>query len=747
MLGTAAFAIVLTLSGQANQGVPRTARLPSDGPAGSVPSHMAALTPWNPASQTETLWVGQTDPNETLYVVDTTWTHAGELRVINSGVLLLRRAAFTNLGKVTVQDTGTISAADSSTFAALGDVLVLENATLSATDSSRIGVLGGPVTVSGQSIVSAADSSVFSVVGNVLVFSNGEVSITSSSRIGMYGNVVLSGDGVLAVDSSEVKFNNVYWWQFTMGGIGNSEIRIHNSHFLPGLPILTGGYGSFGMSLFNSQFDTWLSGYLYENASIIIDDCHGWTGEYCIMDSGTGSIAVSNSDTVGIWLTFPAGSAADFTTFYEEFVEHWDFPNDVGASGIPYTVTVDSTYLRNTSVMIYSGSAVTLRNSLVPIRIRAIDTDSLLIVGLEDNTFYEDSVIPLPDSYYLHLKNTTALTYSIYAVDSSVVSLDNCRVSEVVCTKNSCLSMTNSVHNGTAGAFWVWDNATAAVANSVIQVESVVRGAGRLSLYNSCLADHPWWPSHLYVEDGGVAVLLNSTTPHDPTLRGSSLLYFASVDSPSVVPFGDSVAVYGSAYMDGGPDCQIGFDSYRLSFADSLTPQTRIPIGPEYAQEVDDGLLDHWNTDSLPVGTYAVYLRIRDSVGDSVETYRVVHTEPMLLKGTLSGGQLVLDWRACSGADAYWIYGACNEAYFLPGFAPEYAHRQAVVPSGTTTWASGSGIGNPDSNWTYLVVAPDPLEQEICRSNRVGAHDWAVETPSRVPFKRIALEPAGRGGS
>lgn len=95
------------------------------------------------------------------------------------------------------------------------------------------------------------------------------------------------------------------------------------------------------------------------------------------------------------------------------------------------------------------------------------------------------------------------------------------------------------------------------------------------------------------------------------------------------------------------------------------------------------------------------------------------------LTGIQSGGELVLSWTAVGGADGYWVYGD-ELAYFGPGLTSPYAYRLAVLPPGTTTWSSANGIGDPDHNWTYLVLAVDAVEQLLGSSNRFGEHDfWA----------------------
>ena len=50
----------------------------------------------------------------------------------------------------------------------------------------------------------------------------------------------------------------------------------------------------------------------------------------------------------------------------------------------------------------------------------------------------------------------------------------------------------------------------------------------------------------------------------------------------------------------------------------------------------------------------------------------------------------------------------------------------AVLSPLFQTWSSAIGIGDPNANWTYLVLAVDNAEQELRRSNRVGEQDFGT---------------------
>jgi hypothetical protein len=101
----------------------------------------------------------------------------------------------------------------------------------------------------------------------------------------------------------------------------------------------------------------------------------------------------------------------------------------------------------------------------------------------------------------------------------------------------------------------------------------------------------------------------------------------------------------------------------------------------------------------------------------------------MHLSSSLSGNALELQWSTWSPATEYWIYGADNLPYFEPGFAPGYEYKLDEVVPPNTTWSSSAGVGDPDHNWTYLVIAVDRSENELARSNSAGEYDFQMDIP------------------
>jgi hypothetical protein len=88
---------------------------------------------------------------------------------------------------------------------------------------------------------------------------------------------------------------------------------------------------------------------------------------------------------------------------------------------------------------------------------------------------------------------------------------------------------------------------------------------------------------------------------------------------------------------------------------------------------------------------------------------------------------MALTWTPVAGASGYRIYGAVNSFGFLPGGAPGFQHLVAALAPDATSWTSSMGISDPDQNWSYLVVAVDPVGLELARSGRVGEFDSPLE--------------------
>ncbi len=102
---------------------------------------------------------------------------------------------------------------------------------------------------------------------------------------------------------------------------------------------------------------------------------------------------------------------------------------------------------------------------------------------------------------------------------------------------------------------------------------------------------------------------------------------------------------------------------------------------------------------------------------------------PLRIRIVLQGPTVVLSWTPYPDCAGYWVYGASNEPFFTPGMAPSYEHRLAVLRPNVLSWSTDVGVGDPEENWTYLVMAVTADGVELARSGRVGEFDAAADIP------------------
>ena len=155
------------------------------------------------------------------------------------------------------------------------------------------------------------------------------------------------------------------------------------------------------------------------------------------------------------------------------------------------------------------------------------------------------------------------------------------------------------------------------------------------------------------------------------------------------------------------------------------------PVSGTLVPEGNADLTATMDATDLSEGTYTGTITITSNDADEGAigipvTFHVGSVEPPALTATEQGSSVELTWTVVGAAAGYWVYGASNNVWFEPGMSPGYANRVTVLPSGTTSWSSTAGMGDPETNWTYLVMAVDGSGVELCRSNRAGECDFAL---------------------
>ncbi len=94
------------------------------------------------------------------------------------------------------------------------------------------------------------------------------------------------------------------------------------------------------------------------------------------------------------------------------------------------------------------------------------------------------------------------------------------------------------------------------------------------------------------------------------------------------------------------------------------------------------------------------------------------------LSGSTTAGLLLIDWTHVPGVFEYLVFGSPTDDWLDPTVDPPYDDLQAAVPGDQNSWSSPNGVNEPNENWTYVVVAINDLNEEICRTNRYGEKDY-----------------------
>ena len=101
----------------------------------------------------------------------------------------------------------------------------------------------------------------------------------------------------------------------------------------------------------------------------------------------------------------------------------------------------------------------------------------------------------------------------------------------------------------------------------------------------------------------------------------------------------------------------------------------------------------------------------------------------IFLSGMVESGSLTLDWTPCPNSSTYDIYGAPNDTYFEPGLEPPLEYLLDTISGGSTVWSTTHGIGNPDQNYTFIVVGRSFYDDVTGISNRFGEHEYGMDIP------------------
>ncbi len=109
----------------------------------------------------------------------------------------------------------------------------------------------------------------------------------------------------------------------------------------------------------------------------------------------------------------------------------------------------------------------------------------------------------------------------------------------------------------------------------------------------------------------------------------------------------------------------------------------------------------------------------------SNSSLRHVQGEGISLAARVVGSDLVLYWSPYPWASSHCCHGEENHACFEPGGG----NMLALLSPEVFTFTFSAGIGDPGSEWSFVIVAVDDLNAELARSNYAGEREFVWNLP------------------
>jgi hypothetical protein len=450
--------------------------------------------------------------------------------------------------------------------------------------------------------------------GPIFVFNNGVLIIHNASFLNE-GDVYVFGHGKLLCDSSSLTFPQQYFYQRGLFVVHHATAYFKDMSFnYSGVQhnLVVGDSATLAMD--NVHQNDWTTAGLYGHASLFINGMN-LGGEYILTDSSTSIF--KHVDTLLLWHKFPQNAVIDHSFPQGDTVYNYYFSNLVpNIAGVNYVNLTDSCYTVWWGIMPVNGSDVTLQNSNIRVAGAWFQFgDSLSVTGIQNNTFYPNTLIPLADRV-LKMMNTFVNTWSFYVFDSSYVAISNCTLGEVGTQQTAQVVAQDMLLDGSGGYFWATDTSFTYALN--VTSYSTTRSE-KNGIFLLAYSDMPF--AAPTSTGNSLVISAQNNTAADPFPYDNALAWNQKIDGPSIAHTDSLIPIIGSAWINQGPNGSwMDFESYSLYYQ-LLNSSIWTPIVLDSTIEVSHSALGIWNTYGLQAGNYVLKQLVRNNLGDSIETY------------------------------------------------------------------------------------------------------------------------------
>ncbi len=368
------------------------------------------------------------------------------------------------------------------------------------------------------------------------------------------------------------------------------------------------------LAMENVHQNDWTTAGLYGGSSLFIDGMN-LGGEYILTDSS--SSIFKHVDTLLLWHKFPQTAVIDHSFPQGDTVYNYYFSNVIpNIAGVDYVNLTDSCHTVWWGIMPVNGSDVTLQNSNIRVAGPWFQYgDSLSVTGIENNTFYPNTLIPLADRT-LNMLNTYVQTWSFYVFDSSYVAIDNCILGEVGTQQTANVVAQDMLLDGSGGYFWATDTSFVYALNVTSYATTRSEKSG---IFLLAYSEMPF--SAPTATANSLVISVQNNTALDPIPYDGALAWNQKIESPSVAHVDSLIPVIGSAWIHQGPNGSwMDFQSHSLYYQ-LLGASSWTPIVVDSTLAVSHDTLAFWNTNGLQAGDYILRQMVRNNLGDSIESF------------------------------------------------------------------------------------------------------------------------------
>jgi hypothetical protein len=453
--------------------------------------------------------------------------------------------------------------------------------------------------------------------GTIMVLGNGILRFRNANAT-IAGDLYVWGDHALVTaDSSYLYFPQQYFYQRSLVIAGNGKVAYKNTTLdhsgLSNNLVLTDSAHIILNNVTNIGFTT--CG-MNKKSEIDINEINQ-AGEFVIQDQA--KLNITHAQTILLWFQVPSNASFHYSFPDGDTVQSFTLNNATpGISGIEYTARVDTSTGVMWALMPVTGSNVDITDSKIrSIGLWFLGHDTIPVSGFVDNSQYIDFNANLTDRY-LHLSNSSVLTWSLYPMDTVRLNVTGCILGEIGSEANCSVITTDAFVDGSGGYWWATDR-TFMIGENCMAMNAIRSSQSAFFIFaysslNLGEAD---------AMGNSIMMIVQSQLPGPPVLYDGSCIWYSFIGNSSSASIDTIVQIPGSAWIDKTPSSQLmGFGWYSMSWQKSGDTLWH-PIGGRYYTEKRDDILASWDTHGFAPGLYYLKLILTDNTPDSSQNEAV----------------------------------------------------------------------------------------------------------------------------